>query len=277
MADLLTVDSDIWFDELMMHAPGVTKKGMQQAIGSALRMFCQQSGAWLVELWDDDGGSPVPFYAPGQFLDLQAVIAARRADEVAELAGGVTCPTHESGDPTQPWTGYHTLADYWPWDVLYIHGVTYFEAPAGQELGDKGRPLRALPTPGSRSVYHAAEASVGYPQFYRTFVERPGVIEFTPAIGATPGPSGVVPYVALQIPLNCCTTAVPVVFQQHWYHVILDGALAMLFGQPDKPYSNAGQAVFRGRSFRNGMAQARDTARHQLGNSESLWRFPRWA
>lgn len=277
MGSLVTVDSDLWYDELTMHAPGVTRKGMKQALSSALRMFCSRSGAWVVELWDVAEGLPVPFTNTGRFLDLQARLEAKRALEVAEMIEGNVCPPYTSGNPADQWDGFHTLEEYWPWDVLYIHGMTYYEVAPGNDLPYKGTPLAPLQTPQSRSVYHGAEPASGPPREYRTFVERPGVVELLPPMAATAGVSGVVPFVALQIPVNCCTSALPVVFQRYWYDVILDGSLAVLYAQPDKPYTNFPQAEYRGRAFRSGISMARDMARRQMGNAETQWQFPSWA
>jgi hypothetical protein len=278
MGSLVTVDSDLWYDELAMHAPGATAKGMKQALSSALRMFCQRSGAWVVELWDVADGVPVPFTAAGRFLDLQARLETKRAAEVAELVEGATCPPYTSGDATAAWDSFHILEDYWPWDVLYIHGMTYYEMAPGEELPYKGTPLTPLQTPQSRSVYHAAEPPRdGPPREYRTFVERPGVVELLPPMAATEGVSGVVPFVAMQVPMNCCTSALPVIFQRYWYDVILDGALAVLYAQPDKPYTNFPQAEYRARAFKSGISTARDMARRQMGNAETQWQFPKWA
>lgn len=277
MGALVTVDTSDWFDEISMFAPGVSTKGMKQAMSSAVRLFCERSGAWVVELWDAQDGQPVPF-APARFIDLQAKLQTRRDLAIAELEEGAVCPVYESGNPATPWSGYHTVEEYWPWDVLYVMGATYYEVPVGMPLPYTGTPLAPVQTPQSRNVYTNSEpAADGPPRTYRTFVERPGVIELMPPGTDRPGVTGIVPTVALQVPMDCCTSALPVVFKRYWYQVILDGALATLFSQPDKPYTNLLTAEYRARSFRAGMSAARDTARRQMNTSDTQWQFPRWA
>lgn len=61
-----------------------------------------------------------------------------------------------------------------------------------------------------------------------------------------------------------------------WYEPIYDGCIGKLYSMPKKPWSNPQLAMYHLRRFRNGMAVARDAARHNHTSAETNFRFPPW-
>lgn len=277
MGNLVTVPMETWTDELFMRAPGATPAGVEQALYGALRQFCKDSGAWIVELWDQGAGDvPAPFNlgADAPFYDLQAMLETERT------ASG---PDYVSASPDVAITQFHTIKDYWPWDILYVRLLSYFENytwDANPSLATQKVTKIVYPgqTPHSRGPSGFANAATGWPAVFKTYNERPGAFQLYPTLkGNTAEGEGVVPWVSLGFPRTRVAMGIPVVFERVWYEQILDGTLAKLLSQQDKPYTNPTLAQYHGRRFRNGISEARDMAQRQMSNSERGWQYPSWA
>lgn len=67
----------------------------------------------------------------------------------------------------------------------------------------------------------------------------------------------------------------PTWIMQRYFHLLVEGTVARLMGQPAKPYSNERLSVYHARKFRNMMAVARGDARKVNIYDGQRWRFPR--
>jgi hypothetical protein len=278
MANLITVPMTTWTDEIFLRAPGVTPQAVEQALYNTLRQFTKDSGAWIVELWDKASGdsTPQPFNlgADAPFYDFQSMIEVAR-----QAAGG----TYTSGVPTVAFDQFHTIDEYWPWEVLYVHQAAYFETytydtnpsdatqRATRMIFPQGTPAARVPSGGHQNV-------TGWPNRFRTYNERLGAIQILPTLqGNTAEKEGIVPWVSLGFPRVAVTDGIPQVFERMWYEDILDGTLFKLLSIQDKPWTNPTLAGYHGKKFRNSIAMARDMATRQFSNSETAWQFPAWA
>ncbi len=59
-----------------------------------------------------------------------------------------------------------------------------------------------------------------------------------------------------------------------YFGCLLDGTLYRMMSQPAKPYSSTPGALFHGRRFRKGVAQARNETRHGNAYGGQRWVFP---
>lgn len=278
MANLVTVPLTTWTDELLLRAPGASPAGVEQALLNALREFCNKSNAWIVELWaNHDDQTPKPFNegAEAAFYDFQAKLETARAG----LGGSYT-----TGNPATALTQFHVINDYAPWDICYIHGVAYFESyvwDTNPSVATQQATKFIVPgqTPNVRHPGTSlASASEGWPATFKAFNERPGSIQLVPTLkGDLVNKEGIVPWVSLTFPRTYVTDSVPVIFERYWYEEILDGTLAKLLSQQDKPYTNPVLAQYHAGRFRNAIAMARDMAQRQFINSERGWSYPAWA
>lgn len=276
MANLVTVSKTVWTDELFMRAPGVTPAAAEKALFDTLREFCKVSGAWRVELWDNNAGEPKPFNdgSSAAFYDFQAEL------ETLRTANG---PDYISGDSNTAIGVPHTIEDYWAWDVLYVHVLSYFEKftyDANPSLSTHQATKFIYPgqTPDRRGAYGPVSSVEGWPSIFMTYNERPGAIRIYPTLkGNTAEGEGFVPWVSLGFPRSTGAMSIPVVFERMWYEPILDGTLGKLLSQQDKPWTNPTLAQYHGQRFRAGMATARDQAAKQFSNAEHSWSFPAWA
>jgi hypothetical protein len=277
MANLVTVPLTVWTDEVFLRAPGVSPAGLEQALLNALREFCTDSGAWVVELWDkhtDDTPKPFNDGADAPFYDLQA-----RLETVRAGLGG----TYASGNAATAQTQFHVIDDYAPFDIALVHVMAYFQSyvwDANPSLQTQQVSSWISPTqsPGARSPRGSWAGIEGWPKVFKTQNERPGSIQLIPTLkGDQANKEGFVPWVALTFPRTYVGDSVPVVFERQWYEAILDGCLAKLLSQQDKPYTNPTLATYHSKRFRNSIAKATDMARHQFNSSEQGWSYPAWA
>jgi hypothetical protein len=277
MANLVTVPLTVWTDEVFLRAPGVSPAGLEQALLNALREFCTDSGAWVVELWDkhtDDTPKPFNDGADAPFYDLQA-----RLETVRAGLGG----TYASGNAATAQTQFHVIDDYAPFDIALVHVMAYFQSyvwDANPSLQTQQVSSWISPTqsPGARSPCGSWAGVEGWPKVFKTQNERPGSIQLIPTLkGDQANKEGFVPWVALTFPRTYVGDSVPVVFERQWYEAILDGCLAKLLSQQDKPYTNPTLATYHSKRFRNSIAKATDMARHQFNSSEQGWSYPAWA
>jgi len=277
MANLVTVPLTTWTDEVFLRAPGASPAGVEQALLNALREFCTQSGAWVVELWDkhtDDTPKPFNNGADAPFYDFQAMLETARIP----LAGDYT-----PGDASVAQTQFHVLEDYAPYDVAVMHIMAYYQSytwDANPSIQTQQATSWIVPaqSPNARSPYGGWASAEGWPKFFKTQNERPGSVQLIPTLkGDQAAKEGFVPWVALTFPRTYIGNSVPVIFERQWYEAILDGTLSKLLSQQDKPYTNPTLATYHARRFRNEIAKGRDMARHQFNNSETGWSFPAWA
>ena len=279
MSNLITTSTDIWTDDLFTRAPGASVSGVQKALENTFREFTKQSGAWVVELWDqdEDSGDPVPFNN-GQaeaIYDFQAIIESIRG----AMAGG----DYPSGPSIEAYAQYSTIKDYWAWDILYVHEMSYFDEYTWDpdttvQTKVATQTVVPLASPAFRQSRFSSVTGTGWPKTFKTFNDRPGAVQVWPSFGdGTAVGQGLVPWVALGFPRGIVIDSVPIIFERMWYEIILDGATAKLLSQQDKPYTNPVIAQYHARRFRNGIAEARDMARRQMSNSDSHWAFPAWA
>ena len=277
MANLVTVPYTVWTDEVLLRAPGATPAGAEQALLNALREFCTNSGAWVVELWEKhDDNTPKPFNegAEAAFYDFQAKLETARA-----ALGG----TYTTGNPASTLLQFHVVDDYAPFDIAYIHVLSYFESytwDTNPDVATQKATAFIYPgqTPNHRSPYSSPHATAGWPKMFKTYNERPGVLQLFPSLrGDIAAKEGIVPWVSLTFPRTYIADSVPVIFERYWYEDILDGTLTKLLSQQQKPYTNPILAQYHGQRFRNSIAKARDVAQRQFSNSERGWVFPAWA
>lgn len=302
MGCIVTVDQDIWYDEVHLRAPGASGNAVYQAVHHALREFAKQSGAWIVELWDDDGsGNPIPFNLPPEtpYFDFQQMLEAFKADIVAaaaadpvplgndsfdlswNIAAAANTP-YPSCDPADPWTENPPIDAYWPWDILYFKTVAYFDEythdpDPSKKTRKATRFLTADQTQHFRAAGGSEGSSTGGPRNFHTLNIRPGAMELYPSLDINLPTSGVVPWVSLGFPRIPVNNAVPVIFERYWYEHILDGAVGRLCSQQDKPYTNAVLAKYHLTRFRNGISEAREVAERQFNPTERGWGYNQWA
>lgn len=69
----------------------------------------------------------------------------------------------------------------------------------------------------------------------------------------------------------------PIVFRTHWRDAVISGALARLFAQVSKPWTDVRAAAYYGRKFRNHTKRARAITDARFSNAKSLWSFPDFA
>lgn len=284
MPNLITVPDSVWTDEIFLRCPGASPAGVQQALHNTLREFTKQSGAWVVELWnyvqggegEPSGAMPFNFGPDHPFYDFQAMLETVRA----------TNPTpgeYAGGNPTASLAEFYTIDDYFPWDILYLHRMSYFteytaSPNAGLQTQRATRFIWGAESPNIRSARGSFAGTTGWPAYFKTLNERPGAAQIIPPLaGNMAAGEGVVPWVSLGFPRQILANSIPVVFERMWYEHILDGALSRLMSQQDKPYTNPQLGAYHTKRFRNGIAEARDSAMKQFNNSESGWVFPRWA
>lgn len=274
MANITTVNKRIWTDEIFGICPGASPKGVELALKNAIREFCKDSGAWQVELWDLKAGDVVPFNlgAAAPFYDFQSMIETERA---------LTGPAYTSGDSETALTEFPTIQNYYPWDILYINSVAYFD-----KYVVSPNPSTATQTATSflspmRADNRTQVGSIGQPKVFKTYNHRLGTLQLYPTLlGDTANNEGIVPIVSLGFdnPSNTMDLDnVPMVFQRLWYDVILDGCVGRLMSQQDKPYTNPALAQYHVRRFRNGISRARDEARRQFNTANDGFVFPAWA
>jgi hypothetical protein len=60
------------------------------------------------------------------------------------------------------------------------------------------------------------------------------------------------------------------------FDTILDGLTGRMFNMPDRPWSNAPQAAYYLRRFRQGQGQARVRTRSLFTRADAGWRYPPW-
>jgi hypothetical protein len=230
-----------------------------------------------VELWekhDDDTPKPFNEGAEAAFYDFQAKLETARA-----ALGG----TYTSGNPATALLQFHVVDDYAPFDIAFIHILSYFEQytwdtnpSAATQTATKF--IYPSQSPMIRAPYDNPMGVEGWPAIFKTYNERPGVLQLYPTLkGDIALKEGIVPWVSLTFPRTYIADSVPVVFERYWYEYILDGTLAKLMSQQQKPYTNPVLAQYHGARFRNSIAKARDVAQRQFSNSERGWSFPQWA
>ncbi len=295
MANLITVSHTVWAEQAYQRCPGVSQNAMEQALHQALKEFCDESSAWMVELWDfdtDNADAPKPFNnGNNSIYDLQSVLDAEWATNYPNYAGG---------DRTAAFSEYHIIKEYWPWEIAYIHVCSYYDAYEWSpdptvEPQQATRFVYPVGTPARRSPTLTYSSAEGWPVSFSTYNERPGMLKLSQVVAQ--GTGGLVPWVSMTFRelraaptgvtpptggLNPTTPgdspfAIPVVFQRNWYEPILDGMLSKLMSQQDKPYSNPTLGEYHSRRFRVAIAKCRDMGRRQLNNSGRTWRYPAWA
>jgi hypothetical protein len=308
MSCIVTVEAEIWLDELYLRCPGSSEGATNQALHHALREFAKQSGAWVVELWQDDGSqNPIPFSVPlnTPYYDFQSMLEAERVTQLGTPSGqsGQAAPAEDLGndsfdlswdiqaddnpcyvscDPAVAFLNQPMIDAYWPWDILYFNTVAYFdEYVHSSDPTSKTMQATRMLSPSQTQNYRGLRGSnltpSDGPRQFMTYNERPGAMQVYPALSENLTDSGIVPWVSLGFPARSVCSAIPVIFERYWYEHILDGATARLMGQQDKPYTNPRMAAYHGRRFRNGISEARDMARRQFNTTDSGWQYPKWA
>jgi hypothetical protein len=75
------------------------------------------------------------------------------------------------------------------------------------------------------------------------------------------------------VPVNFNADLPPELFSQ-WFETILDGVLFRLYSTPTKPYSSPQLAIYHGKRYRKGIAQAKGVAQHGFTSGGGIWQFP---
>lgn len=166
--------------------------------------------------------------------------------------------------------GYPTLVTSDDHIPIYIWSISYFEDFA---TSLRHRFLVPLQAPQYRVN---SQSPASQPWGYKGDIRNPGGFDLVPAIDRNIVDAlGVYVVFRLKDYPDFPDDAVPEVFANHWFDIILDGLIGEMCAQQDKSYSNVQKALLHQRRFRNGIARAREEARNQFNTSEAEFIYPR--
>lgn len=134
---------------------------------------------------------------------------------------------------------------------------------------------KPIPVVNERVLRSTPLAVSSMPMYFCGNATEPGKITVRPVVGSdVPGALQAEVSLTINSPWN---GQIPGFIGHFWREVLVDGIAGRMMMQQDKPYTNLGNAQYHLRRFRAGIARARDAARRQNTEANSIVQFPRWA